>query len=563
MLFVARRRLLISGSVLSTVLATGALVACGSSSSGNGESSTSEGSTTQSSTLSSSGFTSSTGLTTSSQTSTTSSTSSESSSSTESSSSSADGGSSSGSESSSGSGSGSSSGSSSSSSSGGLPGTQIAVGNDLTVYGVTSDGFVIYYDHTAGAIDAVSVTGGTVYTVSANPGTNFQIYTAGKIAAVWTNVDANNIGQLITWTALDHAKVFTNAAASYAGYGAIDATSTYLVYTANVSGTASCDVIGSRADSTAASTLASDVYPPPSSQALYIAGNHAVLNSASVTTGETQVTSYVLGTWGTIPITTPNAAFWGVQGFDAAGDKMLLLDPSLNLDVFPIGSNVPALIASAVATDTSAMQGFEGYLNNAGTEVISVGTGATTLQYSPVLLPAATVLATGTNLSLYAISPTEHTLVAYNGTTSEMVFGSATANGTFTSLAPALNFGGAVYTGDSSHILFVSNYDASTQVGQLSSFTVSTKTSAVIDMAIQNVTTFGTGAEAAFADNVTPTTADLKYFDSSSVAAPALIVSSAQPMWTLAAGTGSTTDLVYSWNQTLGATAGIYVTALP
>jgi hypothetical protein len=390
-----------------------------------------------------------------------------------------------------------------------------------------------------------------VHLISSSPGSNFQIYTQNDAVLVWTNLDASQVGSLVIWTAAD--SYHTVSTASQAGYGVVDETSRYAVYITNFNeGAATCDIAGSLTDGTQQVSLVPAVNAPPN---LYfaIAGSHAVVNAA--TSAGAQINSFVLGTWVSAPLTAVDAtAFSGVQGFDATGNLVLFVDPSYNLNVIGIGGGSPTLIAAGA----QATQGSIGILNGAGTKVLYAGAGGTSLDSSPVVTPAATILASGTDLSLYTLSPSEQTLLAYDGASSNIVFGSAVANGTLTTLAPALDFGGAVYTSDSTHVLFVSNYDSATQIGQLSNFSVSTLTFSVVDAAIENVVTFGT-TKAVFADNVAATTADIKYFDAASVAAPSVIVSQAQPSFAV---TGSG-QLVYSWNVTLGATAGIYVTTLP
>jgi hypothetical protein len=483
-----------------------------------------------------------------------------------------DSGSGSGSGSSTGSGSGSSTGSGSGSSTGtgsgtgsgsgsSLPGSLLTGGNDLTVYGVTLDGYVVYYNHTTSAIDVVSTAGGAPTLLSASPGSSFQIQIQNNVILAWVGLDDNQIGSLITWTAADGPHTISTA--STPGYASVDQTSTYAIYATDVVASSTCNIVGSRTDGTLPETLTTAAASPPN-MFIGIANNNAIVNAA--TSAGAQINSYVLGTWAGTPITTLNTlAFSGVQSFNTAGTQMLVIDPSNNLIVYPVtgGAGITVASSAGVIGDAGAavVEGFTGLLTGAGTDVVYAGAGGTSFDVTAVVTPPVpTVLASGVDLSLYTLSPTGHTLVGYQGTTSNIVFGSATTNSALTTMAPALDFGGAVYTTDSSHILFVSNYDAATQIGQLSSFDVAAKTSAVIDAAIENVVTYGT-SQAVFGDNVTASTADLKYFDTASAVAPKLIVAGAQPMWTLTGD--ASTKLIYSTSGVVGATAGIYITAVP
>jgi hypothetical protein len=448
----------------------------------------------------------------------------------------------------------------SSSSASGLPGVQLAVGNDLTVEGVTSDGYVIYYDHAHSSVNAVPITGGTPQVISAAAGTNFGIYTDYEVVLVWTNLNASNVGGLVSWSAADGAH--TLATASQSGYAAVDSSSRYIVYTTNVNAAVtpvSLDVVGSLTDGTSAVTLVTGAQTTTS---IYfdIFGTRAVVNYANAT-GATnyQFATYPIGQWTTTAFTSTDSLI--VESVDAAGTEVLVIDDTTNtLEVFPIAGGAAKPIAGSLLL--SSTLGQPAMLTPDGKTAIFAGSSGATLDRSPLVTPATTVIANGASLSVDLISPNSDTLVAYGGATPSVFFGSATNLGALTNLCPSADFGGAFYTNDSSHLLYVPNYNiAGSGVGPLTSFAVAGGTSKVIDPAINLLAVTGT-SQVVFSDNATPTTNDVKVADTATAAAPTLIVAQAQPAWAVAPKAG-VSSLVYSWNVDLGATAGIYVAPLP
>jgi hypothetical protein len=441
----------------------------------------------------------------------------------------------------------------------GLPGSQIVVGNDLTVYGVTTDGYVVYYDHTHSSVNTVAIGGGTPNVVAANAGTNFQIYTAYEVVLVWTNTNASGVGGLVSWSALDGSHTLSSA--SYSGYAAVDATSRYIMYTTNVNAAVTpvaLDVVGSLTDGTSVSALEQSVQPPPY---LYfsIEGSHGVINYLPTTGGVLKVNTFALGQWTNTAITSADNLI--VQAVDSAGTELLVTDAATNtLEVFPMTGGVGSGIATNLLASPSI--GSVALLTGNGKSAIFAGSAGATLDLSPVTTPSTSVLANGTNLTLDLLSPDGARLVAYGGATPSVYVGSATTLGNLTVLCPSANFGGTSFTNDSSHVLFVPNFNiGSSGVGPLNSYSVATGTSTMIDPAINLFQPTGT-SKAVFSDNLTATTNDIKVFDSATTAAPELIIASAQPSWIVGQKAG-VDNLVYSWSVTPGANAGIYVTPVP
>jgi len=450
----------------------------------------------------------------------------------------------SGSGSSTGTGSGSGSSTGSGSGSGNPPGTEITAGNDLTVYGVTSNGFVVYYDHAAGSIDVVSLAGGAPTVISASPGANFTITTNYGAVVAWTNLDANNVGTLIVWTQADGAK--TISAASQSGSASVDSSSRYIVFGTNTSistSASTCDIDASLTDGTSKVALVQGVEAAPN-QFFGIAGDYAVLNTAisTSTSFTSSITSYALGTWVSAPLVSSTTGFNYIQGLDAAGTEVLVVDGSGSVDVYPIGGGTPAVLAAVDGGASLSGTFSAALLSNDGKTAFFAGADGAALDSSLIATPATKLLATGTALSLYDISPTDHTLLAAGGTPQSILFGSATTEGSLTTVTPVAGFGGAAFARDSSHILFYSETDTTTGIGTLNSFTVGSKTQAVIDTGVGAFATFGTGPDAVLSDNVTTVSTDIKFLNTSSTTAPTIIVAGAQPAWALTQET--TTRLV-------------------
>ena len=440
-------------------------------------------------------------------------------------------------------------------------------GNDLTIYGVTTDGFVAYYDHVHSTIDVVSVNGGTPTQITATPGSNFAIFPQEQAVLVWTGLDGENVGSLLVWTNLDGVHALSTS--SGAPNAVVDATSRYVMYENNVNETAATvAVYGALTDGSSATPLISGVAWPD--DGIATVGNYAVLSYALA--GAVTVSSYTLETWAATILTSsivPGTTT--VAGFDSAGTKALILNASNSLDIFPIASATPTLIAAGVTTATT---GSSAILSTSGNTVFYAGGGGTTIDRSTTTTPSSTVLSNGTDLSLYAVSPNEATLLAYGGATppSNVYFESAsTFGGSPTVLTPATGFGGALYTNDSSHILYISNYSDTTGIGTLSSFSTSAGTSSTLS------TTFATyspydSSKIVFTDNVVANTAEIKVLDTAGTAAPTVIATAVQSFtasssvptvgWGLAT-TGATTSIVYFGTAQGTRAAGIYVTPLP
>ena len=421
-----------------------------------------------------------------------------------------------------------------------------------------------YYDHVHSTINVVAVCGGAPTQISATPGSNFTIFTEEKAVLVWTNLDAANVGTLVVWTADDG--LHTLSTTSLSPQAAVDASSTYVVYETSVNEASSTgNVVGSRTDGSGGVTLVTGATTP----GFILAGNYAVVNYALGTELYTQ--SFALETWASTVITTSTVAgTQTLEGVDSAGTKVLVLDPSNSLNVFPIAGSTATLIASGV---TTATLGASAMFAPTGAEVYFAGGGGATLDKSVSTASAVDVLANGTNLSLYGLAPNLSSMIAYGGGTpaSNVYFQPTSGLAPLAVLTPAMGFGGALYTNDSSHVLFFSDYSEVTGIGSLHSLATAAGTSSLIDASFATVGAYG-ASKAVLTDNVTTTTADLKVFDAASTAAPTLIAASVQSFTASATvptvGWGfafmpESTSVVYFATAQAGRVAGIYVTALP
>jgi hypothetical protein len=424
-----------------------------------------------------------------------------------------------------------------------LPGVQLRPGTNLTLWGTTTDGYVIYYDHVAATLNAIPLAGGAPQLISNTLGSNFGALAYGKVVFVWSKLDANNVGALSTWSAADGTHAVTNASAEFVA--AADPTSKFIVYAANWDGTGNGrgDLYGAFADGTQATRLVSAASGP------FLGGAGSYLWSTYSQAADAG-TVYATDTYAILQgFATAHIApgtFSILQSTDTAGTLVLTADDN-GLQVFPMAGGV------GVTIDPNGFNG--GQLTGDGKTVVYAND--TALLRSPSSAASPTTLASG-SLSLYALSPNEQTALVYMNATT-LGIASAVTPGAVTPIAPNTNLGFTWYTGDSSRVVYLTNYNVGNSgTGTLNTFPVGGTSGTVID---QNVSTWrSSGATKIVFDNLANLAADIKVIDAAKGGTPNVVVTGAHPTWLL---TRTRDKIIYSWSQTLGPEAGIYVAPVP
>jgi hypothetical protein len=469
-------------------------------------------------------------------------------------------------------------------------GTPIATGDNLQVWGITGDDFVVYSDETAGILYAIPVAGGTPKTIMSSLGSSIPVDggaathfvgVSQNVVVIWTGLDANGVGPMSLWTSAA-ASADMVSANTLSGFGLVTADSSHVAYFDNVNENIG---VGDFVEVTATGTGKTTLVPT-----VDLTGA-----SCNVTGGTGGSTVFVLNHCQQLPADA---------GADAA-------TPSTFLSEFAVANGHRTDLLSTTVTDTSTF-----VINTAGTELLVIGdpgleafslaaldsgaptpklidanavgsvlftpdglstiyeTGTPSMLRSLIATPNPTTLQ-ATFLGIYGISPDgTHVLGLENvdptGNTSntDLFLASATTNAAAKSLVPgttALSVGD-VFTTDSSHALYE---DQSGAVPTLNSYAVNGAAPTVLAQNPQLVLGTGTSSSVVlFTNNPFASltlsngagTADIYTVDTAMAAAPTLLVSQANAGFGLTSGRDK---IAYAWNVQAGPKAGLYVATLP
>jgi hypothetical protein len=414
-------------------------------------------------------------------------------------------------------------------------GTPLAGGDSIRIWGVTSDGIVVFNDTATGGqyadgIYTVPVAGGTPTKIGTPSGSYFAA-TAGKVVVVWDGLSTNGVGKIHTWTqggtyaSLTAINIAANgAAASPDGQ--------YIIFEANSNTAATvADIVGAKVDGSGQTLLASQVDVGPGNFTAFVNGcvpnfgfptsSTALVTSCATNPGDAgapnaTVNSYAVasdgGAWGSTSIVAAN----GLPTFSWDGDG------GNGTTVFtattaPDESLTPVTGGSATPVDTKDVNQGDWtfiYVNRAGTSVLYNSGGA--LYTSPTTSPTpATVQGTGVNY-VRAISSDENWLIYTTtwdkGAPPPASFGSdlfvtkTTAGftpiqlGTGTTNSLFGLSGPDQFTTDSSHVLWIENLDTSTGTGDFYAMSLPSGTPAKITTG-QWQNWSATGAKVVYEDN--------------------------------------------------------------
>jgi len=421
----------------------------------------------------------------------------------------------------------------------------VTAGSDLTIYGVTGDGYVVYYDSTHGDLGVVSINGGTPTTIAAAVGSTFYVVPSEKGVLVWTNVDANDVGELVMWTAALGARSVSGASRALAG--GIDPTAAYIVYSTNSDeGAGTFDLMGATTDGSESDTIASAL----SGATVEMVNSYAVVDMIVGTASATsQLVSVVLGSWihhpCAMPISTTGSR---LLGLDTAGTSALYLYQN-----YPVVCSTDGSTANYV---TGGLSVSSALFAPDGSAVLYSSSDQTSITRVTVSTLDTTVLATdGIGLTLQTVSPDGNTMLATGYVpvaTVDLLYGSAVSPTGVSAVTAEMGIGLVGFTGDSSQLVYVSGVASGT--GTLTSLPTAGGSARIIDTAAFTWATSG-NTKIVFNDNYTTSAADLKVIDLSNAASsPSLIAAQVQPVFAL---TADRNTLVYS------SSAGIYAVPVP
>jgi hypothetical protein len=280
------------------------------------------------------------------------------------------------------------------------------------------------------------------------------------------------------------------------------------------------------------------------------AGSYFWTSYSSYDTDAGAVTTYGTDTFSTVQgfkdAHLGSGAFSFLLAMDEAGSLVLASDDN-GLQIFPAGGG------PGTTFDTSP--GATGALTADGKNVVYAN--ETSLLRSPTAAPAPSVLASG-KLDVYALSPNGQSVLLYVNSTMLGV-ASALTPGAVTPITTTTDLGFFWYTADSSRVVYLTGYDVGgSGTGTLNAFAVGGTAGNVLGQGVASWRA-ATGSKVVF-DNLANQAADIKVVDVAGSTGASVVVRGAHPTWLLSP---THDQIVYSWSQTLGPEAGIYVTPVP
>ncbi len=462
-------------------------------------------------------------------------------------------------------------------------GKQLYASDKVQIFGITTDGFIIFADNgTAGSapLYAADATGATAPIKIATPAvTSTATYVAGiagKVVFLWEGIstakNAAQVGKLSLWTSTGTLKAATNLSSPTAGF-ASTTDGTKVLYSANSNTTATVgDIVGANVDATSPMTLltgtdingAAGATCPP---VIGFAGGKLAVTATCATappdggTPVATVTSYTAA-WAPTTLLSNAINFWAS---DTAGDKVLVSDAT-SIQIFPINVGV----GTPVDATKSVNHGF-GYLKKDGNNAIYT-TSSGDFWVSPVLTPVPVQLQASGVKFVRSISQDDNYII-YSTTLDSMQFGGdlylskTTASAAPTTLITGLL--GALFgvtsaddfTADSKYALWIENLDSTHGIGDLYAQAVTAGTPTKITSA-EWTNASATASKIVFNDNcqgcsgtagTAGGTADLKSVDVSTTNTPTVLQATADVTFVL---NNAKDHVIYGYSQNAPTTGG-------
>jgi hypothetical protein len=454
-------------------------------------------------------------------------------------------------------------------------GTLLQTGYGLILDGVTSDGQIIYSN--AGEVPtffAAPLAGGAVVNLGLAGGYAYAIV-SGQVAFIFTDLDLDEssyASPLMIWTQKNGVQNLTMN--SYLDTAAASSDNAYVLYLDNYSDEfETADLYVANTDGTGKTLLQTgvpDLSPGGTCVANFtFSGTTAILSQCvGGSSSNVTLTTYQPPTW-TATNTVTGVTSLGF-GTEPTG-TYVSVTTATGLEVVPLAGGTPTLI------DATGVQG--AFTSDAMNVVYA--TNLNTLVRSPIALPTPTVLVSAGVTGVFGLSPDDSTALVWNmgGTSSpltDLSTASASAMGsltTYVSSASALlpgggYFGGDAYSADSSHVLFFTSVQQTSEgqtFGALNVAEVGSTTPTQLS-GDSNTVWSASGTKVVFSDNVTfeaTTTLDIKAVDVAS-GSPTLVSHGATGGGSAAFYLSPTKDkIIYSWTQPGTESGGIYVAPIP
>jgi hypothetical protein len=465
----------------------------------------------------------------------------------------------------------------------GVPPGQLVQGEELTLFGVTDDGYAVYADDDAKTLSAVSLAGGIPQLISALTA-RYAVYVSGRVAVVFTAAtppDANDLPSygctLGTWSSSTgfHSLSSTTSPRVFA----VSDDSSRIMYPDGLDGGPSADLRAANVDGTGTTLLmrlstqggtTSGAYPEAH-------GSYFVVGYTPATgPGDNLVSSFRTDTWSRADLLTSDG-FWvdqgatkvlgssdgGIQWAPIDGGTPLTIDPAGDIALFtPDGASV---------------------IYRAG----CCGKNAFQIRRSPVAAPSPVTLvdAGAYDVAPGPISP-DGNWVVFNrlddpstGVASWHVVSTSETQAGAPILLPVgtltWGYSSPSFTNDSSHVIYYAGGGGPVESGKLQATSVldgSTRTLAAaswVGALVLRPERLGYQAlgpsRVVFTENAADRgalgwTADIDIADTATAAPAVTIASSANPSFFLSP---SGDRLVYTTSARTGPLAGLYVAATP
>jgi hypothetical protein len=433
-------------------------------------------------------------------------------------------------------------------------GTQLQAGDDLSIRGVTSDGWAVYSDDAALTLHATPLAGGNAVDLGAL-GPKFWVSLSGSVVFIWSSVTGANVGALSTWSAATGLHSISSSSLGLVASGS----SGRILYTDHANATGdTADVYAAATDGTGATKLIASASVAGCFPQLGFVGSYAIATHCDVAPNPNPaatVSSFPMATWARTDLVKGAENYWATT---SATDVLVSIN-GVGIQTVPIAGG------SATMIDTT---GFLGVLTADGKSAL-YSTKAHALRRSPIASPSPMTLITDGFGGFWSMSPDEQwvlyfsNLGMYGG---DIFMASTLGPGVPVALSkePTGALRGDSFTKSSSHALYSTNVEQCTGVGTLQAQAVNAASAQPLGQ--RSWTDWSLpGSKVIFNDNFIASgglrfgRADIESVDLAKGPAPTRLVDRADAV----IGLSPTGDrLVYVWSARPGAVAGLYVAPL-
>jgi hypothetical protein len=432
-------------------------------------------------------------------------------------------------------------------------GTQLQMGNDLSIRGVTSDGYVIYSDDAALQLHAMPIAGGATLDLG-SLGAKFWVVVSGSVVLVWSNVTAANVGALASWSVATGLHAISTASLGLVA----TASDANVLYVDHVNANAqSGDVYAANIDGSNATQLVSAAIVDGCLPALGFVGAYAIASHCDVpftSTPVATISAFTLASWARSDLATNAENYW-----TSSSATEILVSTSAGIQVVPLGGGAP------MAVDAT---GFLGVLTADGKSAL-YSTKSHALRRSIISPPAPATLVPSGFGGFWGLSPDQQWVLYFANVGSgggDIYLTSAMSAGTPMTLStlPTGAFRGDAFTANTSHVLYSTALDPCTDVGVFQSLAIGTMSPQVLGQRSWSNWALG-GSKVVFNDNYFATgelrfgRADIEWVDLAQGTTPTRIADRADAVIGLSPAGD---QLLYVWSAQPGPLSGLYAMPL-